>query len=710
MQSAGFGRFILGALLAVGALLGGRISRTATRATISQSSGCALPGQNGAIQHVIYLQFDNVHLTRDNPNVPSDLEQMPNLLNFLEQNGALLANQHTPLIAHTANDFVTAITGLYPDRQGLAVSNSYRTYGRDGSSRSASAFGYWINPASATDPSPNLLSAPNTTAPAPWVPYTRAGCDVGFAGIANTVLESAKPDVATVFGADSPEAGEAQSDGNRAYADYVGVAVHCAQSSDLCSAENHGVPDLLPDEPHGYNGFNALFGQKYIAPLISPNEPLPALDGRPIVDPKSGAPGFPGFDGLSPAVSLAYVAAMQEHGIPITYAYLSDAHDNHATGEAFGPGEAGYVAQLRADDAAFGTFFQRLQNDGITAANTLFVVTADEGDHFAGGQPSPANCDGVTTPCSYSQIGEIDGNLTGLLATQQNVTAGFAVHADTAPAFYLDGNPGQNDAITRQVERAVAALHGLDPISGQDTPLTYLLADQAEMALLHMVTPDPARTPTFVMFAQPDFFLSTGAANCNKPCLFENPTAAWEHGAIDPAINTTWLGLVGPGVQQLGRTDTIWSSQTDIRPTMLALLGLRDDYAHEGRVLIEALTDSTLPPAAGAGREAYTALAAMYEQIDAPLGALAQQTLRAATAALASADADDATFTSFETQIAALTQQRDALAARMSALLDADENDLATGSADSPTDLVAQGQALLNSAQQLAATVASGTP
>jgi len=38
---------------------------------------------SGNIQHVVYIQFDNVHLERDNPNVPSDLEQMPNLVNFI---------------------------------------------------------------------------------------------------------------------------------------------------------------------------------------------------------------------------------------------------------------------------------------------------------------------------------------------------------------------------------------------------------------------------------------------------------------------------------------------------------------------------------------------------------------------------------------------------------------------------------------------------
>ena len=32
------------------------------------------------IKHVVEIQFDNVHFRRDNPNVPSDLEQIPSLL------------------------------------------------------------------------------------------------------------------------------------------------------------------------------------------------------------------------------------------------------------------------------------------------------------------------------------------------------------------------------------------------------------------------------------------------------------------------------------------------------------------------------------------------------------------------------------------------------------------------------------------------------
>ena len=36
------------------------------------------------VKHVVEITFDNVHFFRDNPNVPSDLEMMPHLLNFLK--------------------------------------------------------------------------------------------------------------------------------------------------------------------------------------------------------------------------------------------------------------------------------------------------------------------------------------------------------------------------------------------------------------------------------------------------------------------------------------------------------------------------------------------------------------------------------------------------------------------------------------------------
>ena len=92
------------------------------------------------------------------------------------------------------------------------------------------------------------------------------------------------------------------------------------------------------------------------------------LDGN--VDPgRAGHIGFPGFDGMEATVSLAWIAQMQEAGVPVTYAYISDAHDGHGTAGnihfAYGPGEAGYVAAAQDYDVAFQQFFDRLAADGI---------------------------------------------------------------------------------------------------------------------------------------------------------------------------------------------------------------------------------------------------------------------------------------------------------------------------------------------------------
>src|SRR5690348_11715339 len=65
-----------------------------TSASTQATNGCQLKSPKGAIQHVIYVQFDNAHFRRDNPDVPSDLEQMPHLLNFIQDNGVLMSNDH----------------------------------------------------------------------------------------------------------------------------------------------------------------------------------------------------------------------------------------------------------------------------------------------------------------------------------------------------------------------------------------------------------------------------------------------------------------------------------------------------------------------------------------------------------------------------------------------------------------------------------------
>lgn len=664
-----------------------------------QSGGCQLNSAKGQIQHVVSIVFDNTHFTRDNPNVPSDLEQMPNLLNFIRNNGVLMANDHTVLISHTAGGILTSLTGVYPDRHGQAVSNSYRYFKKDGTTASSTSFKYWTDLVDdvnipPTDPLPNMVSGDSgapLTAPAPWVPFTRAGCDFGATAVANVVLENTgtgpNGDMTKVFGSGSPEWNAAKTAAaappgsaarQLAQTDFVGMAIHCAAGGGMCAGNPNSRADLLPDEAGGYSGFQGLFGAKYVNPAIT-NGSLVVndLDGNPIGD-QFGQPGFPGFDGLFASTTLSYVAQMQEAGIPVTFGYISDAHDLHGvSGEihvANGPGQAAYVAQLHRYDVAFGKFFDRLALDGITKNNTLFLFTVDEGDHFVGATPTPAGCDGVSTPCSYSLLGEINANLTGLMATQQGITTPFTVHADMAPTVYITGNKPRSDPVTRDFGRALGRLTAVNPYTSQTDQLSVALADPVGMKALHMVTADPQRTPTLTMFAHPDYFLFAGAPNCGSPCVTVPTTPpsftfAWNHGSIDAEIGTMWLGMVGPGVRQQGDDDT-WADHTDLRPTMLALLGLQDTYVHDGRVLVEQLEGWAVPQTLRENRGTVRRLGETYKQLNAPFGRWAMATLVASTRAIkGGSSADDAAYGSTEDQIAALTSSRDTLAAQIRSAL-----------------------------------------
>ena len=112
------------AALAAFMVVQGAGARTDAKPASAAASGCQLNSAKGNIKHVIYIQFDNTHFRRDNANVPSDLEQMPHLLNFMKSNGTLLTNDHTVLISHTAGGILSSLTGVYPDRHGQIVSNS----------------------------------------------------------------------------------------------------------------------------------------------------------------------------------------------------------------------------------------------------------------------------------------------------------------------------------------------------------------------------------------------------------------------------------------------------------------------------------------------------------------------------------------------------------------------------------------------------------
>jgi hypothetical protein len=719
------------AAAALAVLVAVQVAGASSDGTDTAEAGCQIGGLNQAshIQHMIYLQFDNTHYNRDNPNVASDLEQMPHLLNFLQDNGTLFTNDHTILISHTAGGILSSLTGLYPDRQGQTVSNSYDYFPASKIPTFTSSFKYWTNPVDPVNNTlPNMITDGQKTTPAPWVPYTRAGCDVGGVGTANIELENngtgATGDITQVFGNGSAEWNEAVADPQQAQTDFVGIAVHCSQNpNSVCNGNSNAKPDLLPQEPGGYSGFNALYGAKYVDPAVTGGQAcVNDTSGQPITDPR-GFCGFPGFDGMLAQNTLGYVEQMQENGVPVTYGYISDAHDLHVptlstdsySSSATGPGELAHEQQLKEYDTAFENFFENLKQHGITRQNTLFVITVDEGDHFAGGVGAPQpggdwltyNHTTCTTPtfpnCPSSQIGEIGANLKGLVTSADSgATTSYDIHFDDAPTFYLNGQPARTDTTVRRLERDVGGLTAVDPYvrNGsnvpQTVPLTTSLADPVEEQTLHMVNSDPSRTPTFTMFGNPDYFFQTSNP-CSSTALCVTPGFAWNHGDIQQEIGNTWVGMVGPGVANNGIDANTWTDHTNVRPTILSLLGLHDDYTDDGHVLVQGLESGVTPK--GLKGSTIADLEQADDQVNAPFGAFAQATLAASTRALKSTD--DTEYNNIEDSITSLTGQRDALAATIRSALNSAAFNGTKISDSQAQDWINQANSLISQAQAL---------
>jgi len=108
-----------------------------------------------------------------------------------------------------------------------------------------------------------------------------------------------------------------------------------------------------------------------------------------------------------------------------------------------------------------------------------------------------------------------------------------------------------------------------------------------------------------------------------------------------------------------------WTDHTNVRPTILALLGLKDDYVHDGRVLVEALDPAAIPKALRGAT--MRKLAAAYEQLNAPFGSFAASTLTASTTALASTTK----YAKIEARLGALITERNKLAVKIRNALDA---------------------------------------
>src|SRR5262249_41249186 len=134
-------------------------------------------------------------------------------------------------------------------------------------------------------------------------------------------------------------------------------------------------------------------------------------------------------------------------------------------------------------------------------------------------------------------------------------------------------------------------------------------AGALEQRILHVQTNDPLRTPTYTIFPMPDYFFGTTGPN-----VAINSGFAYDHGYYSPNVDITWAAIAGPGVAVDGvdgpgptggnesqdpnslhtvpeaSTQGTWVEEADLRPTLMYLTGLHDDYQTDGEVISQALT------------------------------------------------------------------------------------------------------------------------
>src|SRR2546423_15695936 len=117
------------------------------------------------------------------------------------------------------------------------------------------------------------------------------------------------------------------------------------------------------------------------------------------------------------------------------------------------------------------------------------------------------------------------------------------------------------------------------------------------MRLLHMVSADVARTPSFALLARRGYLAAGVPAACaTAVCATADPGQARGQGYAEPGANTAWLALAGPGVARRRLDATTWVDEADIRPTLLALAGLRHRYAPHRRRLPHGPPPESPPP------------------------------------------------------------------------------------------------------------------
>lgn len=459
----------------------------------------------------------------------SDMMAMPAVRAWFHQ-GTLMANDHTDLVPYTHPDYVNEATGLYDSNTGIM--SNYQYDGGQGLS-----FSYWLDKLS--NGAPSHLSAP------PWQWWNAQGDSVGAVGWADIELESASEVPKYVSVASGYTA-----------ANYLGFAVHKANGQTVFGT---------PNDPAVMN-----------APLLA--------DPSKTVGVQTGS-----WDAnFGPDRSLTAAATLLNQGVQVVYDYIRAVHNSPATGANMAPGTAAYQANEAHYNQAFAAFFADLKAHGMTPANTLVVLTSDEGDH-------------------YNPNGELETSAPAWFTKAGLPTSKLTIDGSAANLVYWP--QGTN-----------VPLQNLSQMPGWQ----YLVWGPA-LSAIHVATSVPADNPQLIQFAKPTYYYEyTGTSTA----VTTNPAELWNHGMPSPDVTSLWASFVGPGVPA-GRTSGQWADSTGLLPTIQLLTTGHIQPGLDG----VAMSSAVAPLAAAGPARGVAGLTGVYEALNAPDGAFGQAALEISTTA-----------------------------------------------------------------------------
>ena len=350
-----------------------------------------------------------------------------------------------------------------------------------------------------------------------------------------------------------------------AQTDFVGIAIHCAQTpAALRRQRERQRRRRCPTSRGGYTGYQALFGAKYVNPAITGGDAcVNDTAGAPITDP-FGNCGFPGFDGMLAKNTLGYVAQMQESGVPVTYAYISDAHDNHGplatlTRLRAGRGRLQAAAEgLRrrvrgvlpaARDTTGSTSATRCSSSRSTRATTSPAAPARPARRHPGLQRTRrARTPTSTLPVEPDRRGQRQHQGALLPAGERQPSRSTST---TPRRSTSTGSPGRDRPGRAQARARRRGLKAIDPYAGgADTCRSPSMADPVEEQALHMVNTRSEADADVHHVRQRRLLLPRPTLDH----LRRRPSASTRRSPGTTAtsrteIGNTWLGLVGPGVK-----------------------------------------------------------------------------------------------------------------------------------------------------------------